>query len=275
MLHFANYNGKLISADEPIVGAANRGLRYGDGLFETMKVVDSKLRLDEFHFERLFNGLALLKFILQPYFTPEYLKEQIFALLKKNKLTTARVRLNVFRKNGGLYDSLDNMPDFVIECGRLPENHCQINQKGLVIDVYDECLKACDRFSAIKSNNFLPYVMAALHARERKIDDCLVLNTNGRICDATIANVFWAKGEKIYTPPLTEGCISGVMRRQLLEILPHRGYLVEERMLQIADLDTADELFLTNALTGIRWVGEFRERRYQNLITQRIYALIG
>ena len=275
MPQFINYNGEFLHEDATIVGAGNRGLRYGDGLFETIKVIDSELLLEEFHFDRLFAGLALLRFDLPPYFTYGYVREQIFALLQKNTFTTARLRLNVFRKNGGLYDTIDSTPDFVIECSMLHEKYLEINSNGLILDVYEEAIKTCDRFSGIKSNNFLPYAMAALYANERKLDDCLVLNSCGRVCDATIANVFWIEDKHIYTPPLSEGCIAGVMRRHLLDILPQRGYSIKERVLQIADLDTADELFLTNAIAGIRWVAEFRGRRYQSRMSSDIYRLIA
>src|SRR5215207_5310935 len=125
MPRFINYNGKILHEDMPLVNAGNRGLRYGDGLFETMKLVNSEIRLETYHFERLFKSLDALLFKVAPTFTVEYLKEQIFSLCKKNKLKgTARVRLNVFRKNGGLYDPVDCIPDFVIEVWDLPENYC-------------------------------------------------------------------------------------------------------------------------------------------------------
>lgn len=275
MPHFVNYNGKIVYEDMPIVNAGNRGLRYGDGIFETMKMVDLEIKLEAYHFERLFAGLALLQFTIPVHFTSSYLKEQIFSLCLKNNLKKAvRIRLNIFRKNGGLYDPVDCSPEFVIEAWELSENYLQLNEDGLIVDVYDEARKSCDRFSSIKSNNYLPYAMGAFYAKENKLNDCLIMNNYGRICDATIANVFWVKDQAIYTPPLSEGCIAGVMRRHLLDILPKQGYRAEGKILEIRDLQEADELFLTNAISGIRWVKECRGRHFKNTVSAAIYSLL-
>jgi branched-chain amino acid aminotransferase len=265
----------MLYDDTPIVPAGSRGLRYGDGMFETMKMVDEELRLEQYHFERLFKGLELMKFSLPSHFTAAYLREQVLSLVEKNNLKkAARVRLNTFRKNGGLYDPVEGSPDFVIEAWPLPENYLRLNEIGLIVDVFDEARKSCDRFSSIKSNNYLPYVMGAFYARENKLNDCLILNSHGRICDATIANVFWVKNKCVYTTPLSEGSVAGVMRRHLLDILPKKGFNVEERILEIADLQKANELFLTNATSGIRWVKKFRQLEFENTLSATIYELL-
>jgi branched-chain amino acid aminotransferase len=251
-------------------------LRYGDGVFETMKVVRGEIKLGNFHFDRLFNALILLQFSIPEHFSAAYLKEQILSLCARNNLVeVARIRLNVFRKNGGLYDPVDHTPDFVVETSELPGNSFQLNARGLIIDVYNPARKACDAFSNIKSNNYLPYSMGALHARKNQLDDCLILNSYGRISEATIANVFWIQGNFIFTPPLTEGCVAGVMRRHLLEILPQHGYSVQEQLLSISGLLEANELFLTNAVSGIRWVARFGNKLYTNTVSKTIYALLS
>ena len=275
MPHFINFNGKLIDQDTPIVTAGNRGFRYGDGVFETMKMVGSEIRLTEFHFQRLFGALELLHFSIPIHFTAHYLLEQILLLCSKNNLgKAARIRLNIFRKNGGLYDPIDDHPEFVIEAWELPDNYLRLNENGLIVDVFDGARKSPDRFSNLKSNNYLPYTMGALYAKHQKLNDCLILNTHERICDATIANIFWVKNETIYTPPLSEGCIAGVMRRHLLHLLPGKGYNVQEQILYPQDLFDVDELFLTNATSGIRWVKQLREKQYQKKLSPALYQLI-
>lgn len=276
MPHFINYNGKLLHEDTAIVTAGNRGLRYGDGVFETMKMENSEIKLWAFHLERLLNAMVLLQFKLPVHFDGSFLKEQILSLVMKNNLASAaRIRLNIFRKNGGLYDPVDHSPEFLIEAWNLPENFFRLNENGLIVDVYNDVRKACDAFSNLKSNNYLPYAMGALYAKENKLNDCLILNIHERICDATIANVFWVNDAIIYTPPLSEGCIAGVMRRQLLQILPAKGFTVVEKSLEIADLQKAQELFLTNAISGIRWVKEFQGKRYSNNVVNGIYPLLS
>ena len=275
MPHFVNYNGRLILEDTPIANSGNRGLRYGDGVFETMKMVDREIRLKSYHFERLFMGLHLLRFEIPEYFDARFLEEQILSLCEKNNLGKAvRIRLNIFRKNGGLYDPVDHIPEFVIEAWELPEHYFRLNDNGLVVDIYPDARKSCDLFSSIKSNNYLPYSMGALYAKEHKLNDCFILNIHDRICDATIANVFWVRGNSIYTPPIAEGCVAGVMRRHLLNILPKSGYMVEEKLFGIEDLTQADELFLTNATSGIRWVKEFRRQQFRNDVINELVALI-
>lgn len=275
MPHFINYNGIFLHEDTPFVNAGNRGLRYGDGFFETMKLVNAEISLEAFHFERLFGALELLQFKIPEYFTIGFLKEQIHSLCVKNNLrNAARVRLNIFRKNGGLYDPLDHSPELVIEAWELPENYFRLNENGLMIDIYKAARKSSDAFSNLKSNNYLPYVMGALYAKQNKLNDCLLLNTRERICDSTIANVFWVRNKIIYTPPLSEGCVAGVTRRFLLQTLPQQGYSVQEKNCEIADLQQADELFLTNATSGIRWVQELQDKKYTNILSAEIYRLL-
>jgi branched-chain amino acid aminotransferase len=260
-------NGKIFPSDEPVLMATNRGYRYGDGLFETMKVLNLEILLEAFHFERLFSGLSLLKISIPGLFTREKLREQILHLCERNECgTLARVRLSVFRGNGGLYDENKGL-EYLVECWPLDESVNQLNENGLVLGVYPPARKSCDVFANLKSANFLPYTMAAQFAKENKWNDCLVLNTYERICDATIANLFIIKDGIILTPPLSEGCVNGVMRRRILES-GSRGLdlesKVEESALTIEDILNADEVFLTNAINGIRWVRQFMEKTYSN-----------
>jgi branched-chain amino acid aminotransferase len=131
------------------------------------------------------------------------------------------------------------------------------NEKGLSINIYPEARKAIDTFSNLKSNNYLPYFMAALYAKQHRLNDCLILNTNGNVCDATIANIFIMKGNIVSTPPLSEGCVAGVMRRYLLEHLSSVGYKPAEVPITIPDIRNADEVLLSNAIYGIRWAEQF------------------
>ena len=147
------------------------------------------------------------------------------------------------------------------------------DREGLVLDVFPDARKSCDVFANLKSASHLIYVMAARFAKENKLNDCLLLNTDGRICDATIANLFWIKDEIIFTPPLSEGCIAGVKRRYLMERLQTTGLRLREENCEISDLENADELFLTNAIQGIRWVKQFRNKSYTNSITGKIFQL--
>ncbi len=270
-MNYINLNGKIQVADEPALLVSNRGYRYGDGLFETMKLMNSKILLASFHFERLFSGLSLLKFEIPVLFTVESVKQEIWSLCKKNQCENlARVRMSVSRGNGGLYDE-DRTLQYVIECRPLNESVNKLNENGFVIDIYPDARKSCDIFSNLKSANFLPYSMAAMYAKENKLNDCLLLNESGHIADATTANLFIIKDGIITTPALNEGCVNGVMRRYLLGKMREVGFEIRETSVSAADAEKADEVFLTNAINGIRWVKQFRDKIYCNQKTLEIY----
>lgn len=260
-------NGKLVEEEKIYISPDDHSYRYGDGLFETMKVVNGNIFLKEYHFERLFAGLRILKFIVPLSFTEQQIEEDIKKICSKNDCEKlARVRLSVSRGNGGLYDC-DNDPSYLVECW--PLNEKKFDENGLEIDIFPDARKSIDKFSNLKSANYLPYVMAAIWAKENNLNDALILNSNERICDATIANVFWVKDGKFFTPPLTEGCVEGVMRRKIME-----GHETFQDALTQEILLNADEVFLTNVTSGIRWVGQFRNKRYTNKIARKIFAEI-
>jgi branched-chain amino acid aminotransferase len=265
-------NGKIVPDQAPVLPASNRGYRYGAGLFETMKVIQGKIGLANFHFERLICSLQILKISLPKQITIERLEKEIKELCEENSCSArARVRFSVSGGNGGLYDS-DNEFTYLIECWPLDDAFSTLNEPGLIIDVFPDARKSIDKFSNLKSASCLPYVMAALWAKENKLNDALILNAGEKICDATIANIFWVKDGVVFTPPLSEGCINGVMRRYLLMNLQTIQYKVHEEKLKVFDLEEADEVFLTNAISGIRWVKQFRKKIYGSQLTEKIYT---
>lgn len=268
---FICLNGKILRAEDPVLLASNRGYRYGDALFETMKVASKNILLETYHFERLFAGLRLLQFEIPKLLTREKLRNEVILLAEKNHCgNLARIRLSVFRGNGGVYDE-ERTPQYLIECWPLNESLNRLNENGLVIDVFPAARKSCDSFSHLKSANYLPYTMAAIYAKANKLNDCLVLNTDGNIADATIANVFLIKEGVVITPGPDQGCVNGVMRRHLLEKMKDAGYSIQENPVSVSTLEEADEVFLTNAISGIRWVKQFREKVYSNNLTVEIY----
>ena len=272
---YINFNGRTISSGTPIVSADNRGFRYGDGIFETIRISAGKIILASSHFDRLFSGIKLLRFEQPSFFTAEVLNRQILDLCKKNNhLQSARVRLVIYRGEGGLYDSPDPFPNHIIQTWDLPLSGTQINENGWVIDVFPGGRKSPDIFSNLKSNNYLLYSMAALYAMENHFSDCLLLNTQGRICDSTVANIFCRKNNIIFTPPLSEGCVAGVIRRHLLEKRKIGVYEIQEAEIEPGFLESADEVFLTNAIQGIRWVNRLGAKSYDPSAAHFIYDTI-
>ena len=270
--NFVNFDGAILRTDKAILTADNRSFRYGDGLFETIKVKKGRICLENYHFERLMAGVSLLQFEPASSFTPGRLAGQILELCEKNgHMVFARVRLVVFRGDGSLYDPVDPFPHYIIQSWPLAAGSDAINENGLALDVFPDGRKPCDPLANLKSNNYLLYVMAALYARKNRLNDCLVLNSRDRIADSTIANLFYCKDGKIYTPPLSEGCVAGVMRRYLADLLPTTSFTLHEKVTTAEDLQNAEGVFLTNAIRGIQWVGSFGRTTYSARTPQAVY----
>jgi branched-subunit amino acid aminotransferase/4-amino-4-deoxychorismate lyase len=266
------YNGKMVRAGTAIISSENRGLRFGDGCFETMKAVNGRVVLKDMHFGRLLSSLELLGFEVAEGFGA-LIMEQTERLLKKNDHhKQARVRLNVFRNEGGLYDTGGNDLHYTIESREMEDT--VFNEEGLVVDIYKDARKQCDHFSHLKSNNFLPYVMAARWMKAHDLDDAILLNMNDRVADSTIANVFIVKNGIIRTPVLSEGCIAGVMRKYIINSCRKEGIPVEETTVTVEDLQSASEVFLTNAIKGIRWVKEIAGNSYSCQVSGLLYNKI-
>ena len=257
-------NGKLFEVSVSTLSVSNHSYRYGDGLFETMKMVNGKINLLEFHFERLFYSMQVSGFRVPVFFSEKKITDEILQLAEKNNcIKLARVRLTVSRGEGGMNDCDDKL-QYTIECIAADENVNLFNENGFIIDIYPEAVKSCDKFSNLKSTSCFYYVMAARFAKENKLNDSLILNQHGHICEASIANIFWIKDKIIYTPPLSGGCVAGVMRKYLLGRLPEAGCEVAEKQCSADDLENAEEVFLTNAVYGIRWVKSCGNNNYRN-----------
>lgn len=256
-------NGVLTDAEKPVITADNRSFRYGDGCFETMKAINGKIIHANEHFERFFASLELLEFDRPNYLTAAYLTEHISKLLLQNGHgKCARIRLTLFRGNGGLYDAENHFPNYLIQTWNLNTSNNKLNENGLVIDVYKDARKVCDHFSHVKSNNYLSYAMAALWAKKNHLNDALLLNPYDAIADSTIANIFIVHNGTIKTPAISEGCVNGIMKNYLLQCLRKENIPVEETSLTIEDVLQAQEVFLTNSIYGIKWVKQCGNSNY-------------
>lgn len=266
-------NGHFINEQKATVSANNRSFRYGDGCFETIKLMHGKVLQPQYHTGRLFASLAQLHFDCPSYFTPTYIIQRIEELAAKNQhQTLARIRVTVFRGDGGLYDPSNMRPNLLIQSWPLNEENNQLNSNGLVLDIYREGHKACDTLANIKSNNYLLYAMAAIAAKAQHCNDMLVLNQHGRIADSSIANLWLVEGDTLVTPALTEGPVSGTVRRYLLENAASKGFSANESAVTEERLLAADEVFLTNAIYGLKWVQRIGNQAYGSKWAAKIHA---
>lgn len=259
------YNGHLISLYEPAIGFSNRAFRYGDSLFESIRYTNGKIMFLADHVKRIKLSMTILRMNVPVEFTTVNIEQLIIHLLEQNNIKKeARIRLTVFRNEGGLYTPDTNDISFLIETEALETSGYIINQKGLWVDVYAEIKKPINKISNLKTGSALLYVMAGITKTSLKLDDCLLVNDNGNIIESVSSNIFVVKNGTIYTSPITDGCIDGVMRKQILDLAAQNKILAFEQPLTVHTLTNGDEVFLTNAIKGVQWVGQFKNKFYTN-----------
>lgn len=272
-----NYNGGFIDADTITLSLADRAFQYGDSVFESMKFANGRINFWEDHYFRLMSSMRILRMEIPMNFSPEYLEEQVRATLAENKLSekTARVRLQVIRKEGGLYTPNSNDVNFLISVNEMEQSTYSLNETGLEVDLFKDYYKQKGLLSNVKSGSAVLYAVASIFKKENNLDECLLLNDDKMVAEAISANVFVVKGKEVFTPPLTDGCLKGVMRKQVLEILPKMGYEVTEKSISPFDLQKADELFLTNASKGIQWVEKYRKKTFLSDVSQELIGRLN
>jgi len=235
------------------VDSQNRALKYGDGLFETIKVIAAQPVFLEDHYERLSKGLDTLRLHKRPFTLADF-KNIINNHIRIKGVTNARVRITFFRRVGGLYTPQEHEFDYIVESSPLKSAKYQLQPQGLQLGVCSEVRLAIDALSNLKTTAALPYVLAGIQKKENNWDDALILNAEGYLAESIAANIFLVRGQKICTPTLDQGCVSGVMRKQLLGLMQGTDYQLEEKKISFSELEEAEELWLTNVIRGIRWV---------------------
>ncbi len=268
------FNGDFVKENQAVFTCQNRAFRYGDALFETIRVSSKNILLFDDHLKRLTKSMGFLKMNIPSNFNKEDLTEQITKLLNHNRLFQgARLRLTVFRADGGYYTPITNNISYIIEVEKLESEEYILNKKGLIIEIYDEFKKPINALSNFKTTNAFPYILAGIYKKENGFDDCILLNQSNNIIEAISSNIFLVKGKSIYTPSIDDGCVAGVMRNKIIDIAIKLKYIVfEDASLRITDLLDADEVFLTNAINGVKWTIAFRTKRYYNTVSKQLIA---
>ena len=274
---FICLNGSYLKSNKPVLESKNRSFLYGDGLFETIHANGTEPQFIKMHMNRMLGSMRMLKMIIPGFFSAEYFMSHIKGVLTRNKqFQGARVRITVFRDKGGLYTPEVNEVSFVIESSPLENDLYTLNQQGYKVEVFTDIAKPDNLLSSVKTTSALFYVLAGIFKSENLLDDCLILNHSGRICESVSSNIFLAKGNKYYTPSLKEGCLPGIMRQVIIDIIKNEGlYMNDDCSLTVEDLLRSDEIFLTNAISGIRWVVAFRQKRYFNKSSKFLVKLLN
>lgn len=268
-------NDEFVAADQPVLKSSNRGFKFGDGIFESMRMCNGKLQFAELHADRLRAAMKAIKLDGYTLFDDYFLRQKTAELARKNKFNgNVRFRLTVYRDGEGLYTPLSNKPGYILESTPLADSTYELNQKGLIIDVYDEITKPINKLSNYKTTNALLYVMAGLYQKQHRLDEAMILNQNGFLCESTSSNVFVVYEKQIYTPALSEGCVAGVMRSVVLKLAKMNDIPLIEAQISPEILKEADEVFVTNASSGVRWVMGYGKKRYFNEMAKTITSFL-
>jgi len=267
---YQNYNGKELIESELILLNNNRGFLYGDGFFESMRWQNNHILFFDDHVERIQLAGLILK--LQLLIQPAQLRTLIENLISKNKITTsARIRITVFRDSMGTYLPEQNKSSFIISVNELSNAAYELNEQGLTVDFFTEQFKTTSTIANIKSLNSLVSVLASMYAREKKLDDVILMNNREQVLEATGTNLFIVKNNVVLTPPLTDGCVGGVMRKKIIICANEKNIVCKEHSMTMDDVLDADEVFLTNVSKGIQWVGKIRDKEYESNMSKHLF----
>ena len=257
-IHYININGKLISTGQSSFTSSKKIIEP-DSVFESMRYYKGEIILEKYHWDRLKKGLIKFGYRLGGQINWDELSFEIQKTVQANKLfESARIRLCFNRTNQDI--------EYVVETWAL--GMYEFKDAGLEIDLFEDGTKPLDETSNLKKGSQLLYVSAINYAKAHKINDVVILNSEGRVCESTVSNVFWIRNGIPYTVPLSEGPVAGVLRQYLMEKID-----VQEKTCTVQDLLEADEVFFTNMIRGIQPVTRFRTSTYQNTIAKSFFGV--
>ncbi len=259
------YNGQLLEGSKQLFTIKNRGFKYGDALFETIRMFEGKLPFLKWHFQRLFKGMNYLNYRIPNSFSIKSIEQKINALshtVPQNQ--NQRIRLTIFRNDGGLYTPKEHTFSYIIEHSPLQNSNFQLNSKGIRLGHFPEKIILSHPLSNLKSTNSLPYILAAIYKERTSFDDLLLLNQRGNIVETISSNIFFIKKNTIITPTLSQGCVEGIMRSFLLENLSNLDFEVVERNISLNEILNFEAGFISNAIKGIQWIKSYKDIEYIN-----------
>lgn len=269
-------NGEYFYCDDMQLSHNNRAFRFGDAVFESMFVLTKQIPLLDKHFERLKAAANYWEMELPIGFTAQRVAKEVERLCNKNRLFQgARARLTLFRSGEGLYTPTTNEASYLLEVTHFTEQQFTLNKDGWEVNIYTEECKYPIKAGRYKSAQCLISVKAAIYKKRQGLDEVLLLSPEENVVEATAYNIFALKGNVLLTPELKSGCVAGVMRDTVIQYAPELGLHVEEVPFSLQVLEEAEEVFLTNAVVGVRWVLAWREKRYFSTMAKRLVAVLN
>lgn len=267
-----NFNGTILE-NSTVLSDENRGFAYGDALFETIKVSHGKILFWEDHYFRLMASMRILRMEIPMNFTMEFLEDQITNTIKNNNLlnSSTRVKITVFRNEGGLYTPNTNSVSFLISVKALDEDFYLLNDHFYEVDLFKDYYISPSLLSTLKTNNKAINVVGSIYAKENNLNNCFILNTDKKVVEALNGNVFLVSGHIIKTPPPSDGCLKGIMRKQLIDIIKSLPeYTLEETSISPFELQKADELFITNVILGLQPISKYRKKEFGTQVSREL-----
>jgi len=263
-----NFNGELLFEKNVKLSSENRGFKYGDAIFETIKVSHQKVIFWEDHYFRLMASMRMMRMKIPMEFTLEFLEQEILKTVAVQEQSSSyRVRLNVYRKDGGLYTPKTNEIAYLID---VKPNTYQ-TKETYSVDVFKDFYSYSGLLSTIKTNNRMVNTLASIYAKENDLDNCVLINEKKGVVEVTNANIFILKGTVVKTPALTEGCIKGVVRGKVIEIISKNNeYTLEEAAISPFEIQKADEVFITNAIIGVQSVTNYKKKSFTTDFSNKI-----
>lgn len=259
-----NFNGTIQDTNTTYI-ESNRGFLFGDSVFETLKIVNSKILFSEEHYLRLMASMRICRMEIPMLFTLEYFEEQILKLVNALHFTNARIRFSVYRNSEGFYTPTSNDVQFIILATELHTSNYEFIQDNYEVELFKDFHLGKHLLSTIKTNNKMIHTLAGIFAKENDYQNCLLINEDKNIVEAIQANIFMKMGNSIITPPISDGCQNGIMRKQIIKIISkNNAFQIEEKSISPFDLQKADELFVTNVIIGIQPITKYRKKIYTN-----------
>jgi len=273
-----NINGTLYQDFEANIPTNNRGLAYGDSVFETIKFNNNKPVFWEAHYFRLMASMRILRMEIPMHFTPEFLENEIVNLVQSlpNNAISYRVKITVYRDSEGFYTPISNNVSYIISAQELSSDLYEINKGHYEIELFKDYLISPNLLSTLKTNNKAVNVVGSIFAKENNYNNCLLLNTDKSIIEALNGNIFLIKGNTVKTPPLVDGCLKGIVREKLIEIITKSpDFELSESSISPFELQKADELFITNVIQGIVPITKFRKKEFSADICSKLLVLLN
>lgn len=258
-----NCNGDTTALENKLTH--NRSFLYGDAVFETLKIVQGKILFLEDHYFRLMASMRILRMEIPMDFTMEFFEEQLLSTVKNEGfLDSARVRITVYRNDGGYYLPLTNTISYLIHATPLQNQVYVLESKSCEVDLYKDFYISKQLLSTLKTTNKVLHVTASIYANENDLDNCILLNESKNVVEVLQGNIFMLQGTKLITPPISEGCCNGILRKQLIALAKKmEGLEVVEEIISPFDLQKADELFYTNVIKGIQSITKYRKKEFK------------